>query len=521
MRIIFLLLLAAFLGPIAFAQLPPYVAQGFPAEDPGYYFITTLDFSGVNNGNSQAVILDGAGQVAFRQRLANVSNFRAWPDGRMSYSARGKHILIDSTFAPIDSVSCANGIPNDLHELRILENGHYALLGLENVAMDLSGYPVFQHGTASGSANAIVKSVVIQELNVAKELVWQWRAIDHFDFLDTDTSRLNNPNVVDWTHSNAIEVDNDGNYLLSSRHFSEITKIDRQADTVIWRMGGVRNEFTFTNGPAFIWQHDIRRLPNGNISLFDNSKPDAHPGRAVEYVLDESALTVSEEWSYAYDTGAYSVAMGNAQRLGNGNTLIGWGALSPDNAMFTVVDPDGTPVSELYFEDTLSSYRSYYFEELPFTIDRPQIACAIQGAMFELTAIHANSGFRWSTGELGPSILVAATDTIHVEVPTGSGGFLRSVPIVPVECASVGMTDLEHGSPVVFPNPAGSVVHLAFGSDSRPKNVELFDVLGKRLWSSVAAGGTTDVPLTDLREGVYLLRVDGKTYRFVKRDGVN
>ena len=511
-----LLFVSAGFGPFALAQLPPYVAQGFDPQDPGYYFITTNNLGGGPLGNRQALILDGAGQVVFRQRIASVSNFRAWPDGRMSYATRGKHILIDHSFAPIDSVGCANEVPNDLHELRILENGHYVLLGMEEVTMDLSAYPVFQHGNASGSANALVKSAVIQELNAAKELVWQWRAVDHFDFLDTDTSRLTNPNVVDWTHSNAVEVDSDGNFLLSSRHFSEITKVDRLADTVIWRMGGARNEFTFTNGPEFIWQHDIRRLPNGHITLFDNSKPDEHPGRAVEYVLDESARTVTEHWSYAYDPGAYSVAMGNVQRLSNGNTLIGWGALSPDNAMFTVVDPDGVPVSELYFEDTLVTYRAYYFEELPFTIDRPQIACAIQGAMYELTAMHASGTFIWSTGENGPSILAGPTDTVYVEVPTGSGGFLRSNSVVPVECGSVGINSIEYAASVVYPNPAGSVLHVTVRSNGRPITVEVLDVVGKRVWNSVTSVRAIDVPLTGLQEGAYLLRVDGNVHRFVK-----
>ena len=39
------------------AQVPPYTAEDFPADDPGYYFLTTLDFGG-NNLQSQMLILD-------------------------------------------------------------------------------------------------------------------------------------------------------------------------------------------------------------------------------------------------------------------------------------------------------------------------------------------------------------------------------------------------------------------------------------------------------------------------------
>ncbi|MEZ4739888.1 MAG: hypothetical protein R2818_11185 [Flavobacteriales bacterium] len=62
---------------------------------------------------AQALILDGSGDVAYRQRVPNVSNFRVWPDGRMSYAARGKHLLMDATFTLVDSISCANGVLND------------------------------------------------------------------------------------------------------------------------------------------------------------------------------------------------------------------------------------------------------------------------------------------------------------------------------------------------------------------------------------------------------------------------
>ncbi|MEZ4739889.1 MAG: hypothetical protein R2818_11190 [Flavobacteriales bacterium] len=52
--------------------------------------------------------------------------------------------------------------------------------------MDLSGYQVFQNGTVAGSPVAVVKSAIIQELDVDQNLLWEWNALDHFDFLDTD-----------------------------------------------------------------------------------------------------------------------------------------------------------------------------------------------------------------------------------------------------------------------------------------------------------------------------------------------
>ncbi|GIT32243.1 MAG: hypothetical protein Ct9H300mP2_3220 [Candidatus Neomarinimicrobiota bacterium] len=44
--------------------------------------------------------------------------------------------------------------------------------------------------------------------------------------------------VIDYVHANAIELDNDGNILLSCRHMDEITKINHQTGEIIWRLGG-------------------------------------------------------------------------------------------------------------------------------------------------------------------------------------------------------------------------------------------------------------------------------------------
>ena len=510
-------------GLAAQAQLPPYVASDFGTDEQGYYFIINMNFMGGSNAQAQAVIFDGAGHVAFRKTVFYGSNFRVWPDGRMSYAAGGKHLFMDSTFTVIDTVTTVNGILPDLHDIQVLDNGHYLLLGVENLTMDLSGYPVFQHNNTPGSATAIVESVVIQELDSAKNLLWEWHGADHFDFLDTDTSRLQNPAEVDWTHSNAVEMDMDGNVLLSSRHFNEITKIDRDADTIMWRMGGVRNQFTFVNDPGFFLQHDIRRLPNGHVTLFDNSKPGAHPGRGVEYALDESTLMAMPVWSRAHDPGAYSRAMGNMQRLDNGNTLIGWGALNPDNAVFTVYRPDSTLVCELYFPDTLVSYRSYYFEELPFALHRPVITCTPEGNVFHLTAEPVGTTYLWSTGATSQTIIVTATDTVFVDIPVGSGGTLRSEPFVPgAECLSTGSGAMpREDRPRIWPNPSGAALNVMLGDSGRPVQVELIDALGKVLWRTTSAENTLRLSLGALDAGLYFIRMDGTAHRFIKSADVD
>ncbi|MCB9166078.1 MAG: aryl-sulfate sulfotransferase [Flavobacteriales bacterium] len=508
--------LLAFLGLSVQAQLPPYVAAGFPAGGSGYSFFTTTDFGG-NIAQSNAVILDGEGHVAYRRTAPSVTNFRVWPDGRMSYAAAGRNILLDSTFAVIDTVVCVNGIDTDLHDIRLLPNGHYLLLGTEERTMDLSAYHYFQPNNAPGSPTATVKCGVVQELDANKALVWEWHLADHFDFLETDTTLLGNPGQVDWSHCNAVEQDTDGNVLLSCRHFNEVVKIDRNADTVIWRLGGVSNDFTFTNDGGFVGQHDIRRIANGHITLFDNGLSGVHPCRGVEYALDEVNRTAEAVWSRSFDNLSYSRAMGSVQRLSDGSTLIGWGALSPANSLFDVYAPDSTLVREVRFTDTLVTYRAFHFDALPFQLHRPEITCMGQDTTYLLTADAGWSSYVWSTGATGPTTTVAAYDTVYVEVSPGPGsGWVRSEPFVPADhCGAAGIAAEALDPARLWPNPARDHVDIILGETTRT-DLDLLDAYGRLLWSTVLQGDRITVPLSAYPPGMYLVRMQGRVLRLVK-----
>jgi hypothetical protein len=222
--------------------------------------------------------------------------------------------------------------------------------------MDLSEIAV------GGYETATVIGLVIQELDVARDAVFTWKSWDHFLITDTYAS-LTSPGV-DYVHANAIEEDDDGNLLISSRHMSEITKIDRSNGDIIWRLGGKNNQFDFIDdldGP-FSYQHDIRRQPNGNITLFDNHN--LGPGsfsRAVEYELDEVAITKTATlvWQYRNTPDDFANAMGSVQRLPDGHTFIGWGAGIP-NA--TEVLTDGTKLFEMRVDPAYRTYRQFRFE---------------------------------------------------------------------------------------------------------------------------------------------------------------
>jgi hypothetical protein len=144
----------------------------------------------------------------------------------------------------------------------------------------------------------------------------------------------------------------------------EITKINTANGNIIWRFGGKNNQFTFVNDTTgFSHQHDARRISNGHITLFDNGNYHTpHYSRAVEYSLNESSpKSATLIWQYRRTPSVYSSAMGNVQRLPNGNTLIAWGTTTSIVSL-TEVTSVGSIMYELSLPSTMSSYRAFRYE---------------------------------------------------------------------------------------------------------------------------------------------------------------
>ncbi len=282
-----------------------------------------------------------------------VQDYSRQPNGLLTYysSLARKYYAEDSQYNRVDSFFCGNGYPTNGHELRVLNNGHALVMSYDQQPVDMS---VIVPG---GNPNAIVTGLIIQEIDENKNVVFQWRSWDHYNIIDAIYVNLTLP-IVDYVHGNAIELDNDGNLLISSRHLNEITKINRTTGEMIWRMGGVNNQFTFVNDTIpFHYQHHIRRISNGNITLFDNGNYRTPPfSRALEYHLDEVNKIATLVWQYRNTPDIYSSFMGSTQRLHNGNTLICWGGA---NITMTEVTSAGSVALEMNLPQNVFSYRVF------------------------------------------------------------------------------------------------------------------------------------------------------------------
>ena len=178
-----------------------------------------------------------------------------------------------------------------------------------------------------------------------------WNAWDHFPLAEWTEEPQSSKQLAatDFDHPNSVDIDLDGNYIVSWRNFGEITKIDARTGAFIWRWGGLSNQFTFVNDPEgfFSGEHCVRVLPNGHYLLYDNGLRHQPPEtRVAEYQLDPVAHTATLVWEYHHTPAIYTAFMGYVGRLVSGNTFIGWGSAG--------VIQEVTPAKATVWEGTLT-----------------------------------------------------------------------------------------------------------------------------------------------------------------------
>ncbi len=366
---------------------PPITIDSLNNPGPGYIFIATWDRNVPQMYGNFIFILDSVGHIIDSVRVNGAPfDFQIQPNGLLSYALGDfainiprpgeelQYIVLDSTLAIVDSFKMKNGYVTDFHEFLMLPNGHVMMMSYHTIIFDMSTI------VPGGQTNCSLVINIIQEQDTDRNVVFEWRNIDYIPITDSDldltASRIN------YGTLNAFDIDDDGNILASFRNHSEIMKINRGTGEVMWRMGSPRGEFTYVgeheeNAPYYhSRQHNIRRLPNGNITLFDNGQFHIPPySRGVEYALDEvnKVATLVSEIRYP-DGNIFCVTAGNAQRFPDGGWFIGYGVPNPQFVKRNAVEyhPDGSIALELSLPNGVLAYRAYKFpwKEL---IERPSV----------------------------------------------------------------------------------------------------------------------------------------------------
>jgi|GEM_PF-292963 len=310
-------------------------------------------------------ILDNYGTpVFYRQSPRRTNDFKLIANNQLTYCdfdggnvAINKYLVMDSHFNYIDTLTMANGYHVDQHDILMRENGNHFLMAYDPQVIGMDTV------VPGGNPLATVVGLIIQELDPDHNTIFQWRSWDHFEITDANHTDLTGE-IIDYAHGNAFEIDHDGNLLISSRNMEEITKLDINSGDIIWRFGlhAQNNMFTFTNDTVgFSWQHDVRRLDNGNITVYDNGNYHTPPmSQAVEYHLDEENFTAELVWNYIHEPAIFARATGANRRLENNNAFICWGLTWPIN--YSEVTHDGSLAWEMQWSGNTWDYRAFKFD---------------------------------------------------------------------------------------------------------------------------------------------------------------
>lgn len=303
-----------------------------------------------------AVTVDNAGRVAWYHHSPNgvLNSFQAHPGGVYTLLGTGatetEFRVLDLFGRQIGTLACV-GRPTRFHDLLVAAGGDAWLLCDETRTMDLTA--------VGGQAAASVTATVVQHLSASGTVLWEWNAFDHFDITDLPLGARTGA-AVNFTHGNGIGFDADGKLLLSFRSLNEVTKVDTATGAVVWRLGGLRNEFTIAGDPqgGFVRQHGVRAAGNGELQMLDNGANP--PSRLARYALDETGRVATLAWGFADSPTTYTAVGGSSQYHPDGHATVSFGQAG----RVVEVNAAGSRVWELTGLDGIYVFRAQRIQSL-------------------------------------------------------------------------------------------------------------------------------------------------------------
>ena len=336
------------MGNLLWYAEPPAISM-ISRPEPGGLFLGWYEDATVDTAHQILVEFDLAGTVLRETNAARVNQ---------QLAAMGMH-----------------SINSFHHEVRRMPNGGILTLGsTERILTDVQG---------PGPVDVLGDMILVLDRDLQVE--WAWDTFDHLDTsrlatLGETCAAINGgcppvllaPQANDWTHGNALELTPDGDILYSARHQDWVFKIDYEngqgSGKILWRLGK-DGDFQFLSNDPYPWfshQHDANIDANGLVTVFDNGNvreatdPTAHSrGQAIQ--LDQTNFTATLVVNA--DLGAFSVALGSAQKLPDGNYHFHLGDIVANGtARIVEVAPSGEFLYDMQIGEIM--YRSTRMQDL-------------------------------------------------------------------------------------------------------------------------------------------------------------
>ena len=305
-------------------------------------------------------IVDGRGRPVWFHPGGEATDFRVQSYlGKpvLTWYQGGTDYVVDSSYHVIATVHAGNGLTLDGHEFALIPQGTALITIYNYVPFDLS--PI------GGPKDGIVVDGIVQEIDVATgRVLFEWHSLDHVPLDESYLPVSSDPDSYDYFHINAVNLDDDGNLLISGRHTWTVYKVERHTGRIIWRLGGKHTDFTLGPGVRFAWQHNPLPAGANTIRLFDNENNGAPGGRVMAQSrviwihLDATAMTATLIKAIRHPAAPSVASQGNAQALDNGDTFVGWGAVG----RVSEFDAQGRLVFDATLAGSNDTYRGYRFQ---------------------------------------------------------------------------------------------------------------------------------------------------------------
>jgi hypothetical protein len=264
-------------------------------------------------------------------------------------------------------------VATDVFHHQAIEMADGTILALGTEAREYDNYPTSVTDPDAPRATAWVVGDHVVQFRRDGSIVREWSLLDALDpyrmsydslggFWNREGYEFIEQGTRDWSHGNGVIPDpRDDGIIVTLRHQDAVVKLSGDGD-LVWILGDPTgwNErfqpYLLQPEGEVEWPYHLHApqiTPDGNVMVFDNGNFRAVPpdppmphadnySRAVEYAVDQDAMTVRQVWSYGGpgEDSFYSAFLGDADRLPQtGNVLIVDGG--------HIIGPDGLPTNDV------------------------------------------------------------------------------------------------------------------------------------------------------------------------------
>ncbi|KAJ5380364.1 uncharacterized protein N7496_002792 [Penicillium cataractarum] len=300
-------------------------------------------------------------------------------------SSRGYGMILDKNYEVFKKVPLRQDLGLfDIHEFNVLKDGKSALTTVylrEEISLAEYGRPEEQTWLQTGGFAEI-------DLNTA-EVTYEWRSYNQIPLAESvhysPYAGVEGPPGWDYVHINAVDKNDNGDYLISMRFTNTLYLVSGVDGHIIWRLNGQHGgdfvqEFTFSK------QHDAKFLESSGthhiISFLNNASDEEFAEESVSSALiievESGTVPMTARVLHRYNRpdGDLTRLRGNSQVLPNQNMFVCWS----QGGYISEFSLEGDPLMSAQFTSPrYSNYRAYKFEFTGRPHTPPDVVSSVVG----------------------------------------------------------------------------------------------------------------------------------------------